>query len=103
MNRWCSAADRPTVLLIDEIDALVGDVLITVLRQLRAGYPDRPQAFPSTVVLCGVRDIRDYRIHSAAGQAIITGGSAFNIKAESLRMGDFTEREVVDTADAAHG
>ena len=95
LNRWCSAADRPTVLLIDEIDALVGDVLITVLRQLRAGYPDRPQAFPSTVVLCGVRDVRDYRIRSGATGEIITGGSAFNVKAESLRLGDFTEREVM--------
>ena len=38
--------------------------------------------------------MRDYRIHSAAEQAVITGGSAFNIKAESLRIGDFTEAEV---------
>jgi len=94
LSRWCSAADRPTILLIDEIDALVGDVLITVLRQLRAGYPNRPQAFPSTVVLCGVRDVRDYRIHSSQSQTIITGGSAFNIKAASLRLGDFTQREI---------
>lgn len=94
LTRWCSAADRPTILLIDEIDALVGDVLITVLRQLRAGYPNRPRAFPATVVLCGVRDVRDYRIQSTTGQAIITGGSAFNIKAKSLRLGDFTQQEV---------
>jgi hypothetical protein len=94
LGRWCSAADRPTVLLIDEIDALVGDVLITVLRQLRAGYPDRPAAFPQSVVLCGVRDVRDYRIHSDQQKTIITGGSAFNIKAESLRLGDFSRAEV---------
>jgi len=94
LNRWCSAADRPTILLIDEIDALVGDVLITVLRQLRAGYPDRPRAFPSTVILCGVRDVRDYRLRSGAGQEVITGGSAFNIKAVSLRLGNFRQDEV---------
>lgn len=94
LSRWCSAADRPTVLLIDEIDALVGDTLITVLRQLRAGYPNRPQAFPQSVVLCGVRDVRDYRLHSEDGKAIITGGSAFNIKAESLRLGDFNQHEM---------
>ncbi len=93
LARWCSAVDRPTILLIDEIDALVGDLLITVLRQLRAGYPDRPQAFPQSVVLCGVRDVRDYRIHSSATQEIITGGSAFNIKAASLRLGDFSQQE----------
>lgn len=94
LSRWCSTADRPTVLLIDEIDALVGDTLITVLRQLRAGYPNRPQAFPQSVVLCGVRDVRDYRLHSQDGKAVITGGSAFNIKAESLRLGDFDQREL---------
>ena len=94
LNRWCSAASQPTILFIDEIDALVGDLLITVLRQLRAGYPHRPQAFPQSVILCGVRDVRDYRIHSSQSQEIITGGSAFNIKAVSLRLGDFTQPEV---------
>jgi len=94
LNRWCSGSALPTILLIDEIDALVGDVLITVLRQLRAGYPHRPAAFPQSVILCGVRDVRDYRIHSSQSQAIITGGSAFNIKAASLRLGDFTQPEV---------
>lgn len=38
--------------------------------------------------------MRDYRIHSAGTREIITGGSAFNIKAASLRMGDFTENAV---------
>jgi ABC-type ATPase with predicted acetyltransferase domain len=41
-----------------------------------------------------VRDVRDYRIYSSEGREMITGGSAFNIKAESLRMGDFTQPEV---------
>jgi hypothetical protein len=44
--------------------------------------------------LCGVRDINDYRIHSSRENAVITGGSAFNIKAESLRLGDFIPQEV---------
>jgi hypothetical protein len=47
------------MLQIDEIDALVGDTLISVLRQLRAGYTNRPSQFPSTIVLSGVRDVRD--------------------------------------------
>ena len=94
LARWCETDPRPLVLLLDEVDSLVGDTLISLLRQLRAGYVDRPAHFPHSVVLCGVRDVRDYRIHSSAERAIITGGSAFNIKAESLRLGDFTEREV---------
>ena len=81
------------MLLIDEIDALVGDTLLSVLRQLRAGYDLRPEGFPQSVILCGVRDVRDYRIHSSAEKAIITGGSAFNVKAKSLRLGDFSPEE----------
>ncbi|MDD9988469.1 MAG: ATP-binding protein, partial [Spirochaetaceae bacterium] len=94
LTRWAQADSAPLVLLIDEIDTLIGDTLIAVLRQLRAGYPHRPHRFPQSVILCGVRDVRDYRIHSAAEKAIVTGGSAFNIKAESLRLGDFSEAEV---------
>ena len=84
---------KPLVLLLDEVDALVGDTLISLLRQIRAGYTDRPRAFPQTVILCGVRDVRDYRMTMSDGE-VITGGSAFNIKAESLRLGDFSEAEL---------
>jgi len=94
LTRWAAHSDRPLVLLVDEIDALIGDSLVAVLRQLRAGYDKRPAAFPQTVVLCGVRDVRDYRIHSARSQEIITGGSAFNIKAESIRLGNFSAADV---------
>lgn len=86
LTRWTLASDRPLVLLLDEVDALVGDALISLLRQIRTGYTQRPRAFPQTIVLCGVRDMRDYRIHTAE-QEIITGGSAFNvsIRARLLR------------------
>ena len=92
--RWSMADPRPLVLLIDEIDALVGDTLLAVLRQLRTGYVDRPDRFPHSIVLCGVRDVRDYRIHSSAEDRLVLGGSAFNIKSESLRLGDFSEQEI---------
>ncbi len=94
LARWCMADPRPLVLLIDEIDALVGDSLLSVLRQLRTGYVDRPRRFPHSIVLCGLRDVRDYRIHSSAEDRLVLGGSAFNIKSESLRLGDFSEREI---------
>ena len=94
LARWAESDARPLVLMIDEIDALVGDTLLAVLRQLRAGYPERPRRFPQSVILCGVRDVRDYRIRSSAENAIIAGGSAFNIRAESLRLGDFSRAAV---------
>ena len=92
--RWAEADPKPLVLLIDEIDALIGDTLLAVLRQLRTGYDDRPSGFPQSVILCGVRDVRDYRIRSAVENQIIAGGSAFNIKVKSLRLGDFSRCEV---------
>ena len=92
--RWAESDPRPLVLLIDEIDALVGDSLLSVLRQLRSGYGLRPGSFPHSIVLCGVRDVRDYRIHSASEGKTIAGGSAFNINAVSLRLGDFDRGEV---------
>ena len=87
LERWAEASPRPLVLLIDEIDTLVGDSLLSVLQQLRAGYPGRPARFPHSVVLCGMRDLRDYRMGPT--------GSPFNIAAESLRMGDFSREETL--------
>ncbi len=98
LSLWAAADPRPLVLLIDEIDALVGDTLLAVLRQLRAGYPMRPAAFPQSVVLCGVRDVHDYRIRSTDGKTVVAGGSAFNIKAKSLRLGDFSRAETLALA-----
>ena len=94
LTRWTELDARPLVLLIDEIDTLVGDTLISVLRQLRGRYDMRPTGFPQSVILCGVRDVRDYRIYSSREGTHVKGGSAFNIKAESLRLGDFSEGEV---------
>jgi hypothetical protein len=94
LSRWAQENDKPIVLMVDEVDALVGDTLISLLRQLREGYIGRPGIpFVHSVVLCGVRDVRDYRIHTKDHE-IITGGSAFNIKTESLRMGSFNRAEV---------
>ncbi|MDZ7759662.1 MAG: ATP-binding protein [Desulfovermiculus sp.] len=94
LSAWAEQLGKPLIIFMDEIDSLIGDSLISVLRQLRAGYTRRPQYFPQSIILCGVRDVRDYRIHSSSTKEIITGGSAFNIKAKSLRLGDFIQSEV---------
>jgi AAA+ ATPase superfamily predicted ATPase len=96
LGEWAKNSAKAIVLFIDEIDSLVGDTLISVLRQLRTGYTNRPHEFPQSLCLIGVRDVRDYRIWSEEQQAIVLGGSAFNIKAESLRLNDFTKQEVLD-------
>ena len=94
LSLWAAATTQPLVLLIDEIDTLIGDTLLAVLRQLRGGYARRPRGFPQSIVLCGVRDVRDYRIRSSDERAMVLGGSAFNISARSLRLGSFTAEEV---------
>jgi hypothetical protein len=94
LSAWSRACPLPVVLLLDEIDALMGQSLISVLRQLRAGFPDRPRAFPSSVVLCGLRDVRDYKAGSGGDAARLGTSSPFNVKVESLRLRDFTAEEV---------
>lgn len=47
LNAWSQASSHPLVLLLDEVDALVGDTLIAVLRQIRAGYTDQPRWIPA--------------------------------------------------------
>jgi len=94
LREWSKLSAKPIVLFLDEIDSLIGDTLISVLRQLRTGYIERPSAFPQSICLVGVRDVKDYKIFSEERQAIVIGGSAFNIKAESLLLSNFSLEEV---------
>lgn len=94
LHYWSHKSNKPLILFIDEIDSLVGDTLISILRQIRDGYTVRPDYFPQSICLVGVRDVRDYRIWSEADQNLILGGSAFNIKAESLTLPNFSLEQV---------
>ena len=81
------------VVLIDEIDALYNQVLISVLRQLRSGFNQRPTAFPSSVALIGLRDVRDYKV-KAGGSPYLNTPSPFNISVRSFTLRNFTAQEV---------
>lgn len=37
LTDWCKSLEKPLVLLLDEVDALYDDALISTLRQLRDG------------------------------------------------------------------
>jgi hypothetical protein len=91
---WAVACPLPLALLIDEIDTLRGDALISVLRQLRSGFSYKAQAFPDSIVLCGMRDLKDYRIAAGRDPVPSSPASPFNIIADSLRIMDFTQDEV---------
>lgn len=94
LGAWAEACPRPLVLFFDEIDALRGEGLRSVLRQLRAGYDHRPQGFPWSVVLCGLRDVRDYKIASGGDPDRIGSASPFNIKVASKRLTNFDEDDI---------
>ncbi|MFT3773399.1 MAG: AAA family ATPase [Minicystis sp.] len=94
ISAWAAACPRPLVLIFDEIDALRGQSLLAVLRQLRSGYAARPGGFASSVILCGLRDVRDYKVASGGDPNRLGTSSPFNIKVESLRVGDFDESEL---------
>ncbi|MDH6097998.1 ATP-binding protein [Anabaenopsis sp. FSS-46] len=90
---WAETAVRPLVVFIDEIDSLQNQTLITVLRQLRDGFPRRPQSFPQCVALIGMRDVRDYKVASGGSDRLNTS-SPFNIKVRSLTLSNFTFKDV---------
>ena len=94
LSAWAAACPRPLVLLLDEIDALQGRSLESVLRQLRSGFPRRPERFPWSVVLCGLRDVRDYKTAAGGDARRLGTASPFNVKVASLRMASFTAEEV---------
>jgi hypothetical protein len=93
LNRWARTSPRPLVIFIDEIDSLQDQTLISVLRQLRDGYPRRPQGFPHSLGLIGMRDVRDYKVKSGGSDRLNTA-SPFNIKVESLTLGNFSCEDV---------
>jgi hypothetical protein len=93
LQAWAQVCPRPLVVLIDEIDSLQNQALISFLRQLRDGYPNRPQNFPMTIGLIGMRDVRDYKIASGGSERLNTA-SPFNIKVRSLTMRNFNLTEV---------
>jgi hypothetical protein len=94
LSAWAVSCPRPLVLLFDEIDALRGDSLRSVLSQLRAGFVARGRGFPWSVVLCGLRDVRDYRMAAGADPDRIGSSSPFNVKTKSIRLGSFDRDEV---------
>jgi len=82
------------VLFLDEIDALLDESLLTVLRQLRAGYFNRPTGFPQSMALIGLRDVRDYKIKLRPEAESAGTSSPFNVKVRSIRLRDFNAEEV---------
>ncbi|NJL09581.1 MAG: ATP-binding protein, partial [Calothrix sp. SM1_7_51] len=111
LRAWAQNCKRPVVLLIDEIDSLENETLISFLRQLREGYRGRPKNFPQSIGLIGLRDVRDYKYASGGSETVAGVGlgsgkllnpkgerlntsSPFNIKVGSFTLRNFNAAEV---------
>jgi hypothetical protein len=82
LTRLAELDPRPLLLLLDEVDGLVGAGMVSFLTQLRQGYIARSQQpFPASVVLVGQRQVRDYN---------------FNVSAAATTLDAFTEPEVTE-------
>ena len=95
MKNWAVlCAPKPLVVLFDEVDVLEGPAMISFLRQLRGGFASRGVGtFPTSVALVGMRDLRDYLVHSKDGIPI-NPGSPFNIKEDSITIGNFGRADI---------
>ncbi len=97
LSAVCELSTKPVVLLFDEADGLVGAAMVSFLSQLRALYLSRRVApAPASVVLVGMRAIRDYTLSLDDRRAVTWLGttSPFNVTAELLTLASFTSDEV---------
>jgi len=94
LNQWANKNPKPIVLFIDEADSIHDTLFLSLLYQLRSGYELRPRAFPQSIALVGLRDVRDYKIRIRPESESLGKSSPFNIKSESLTMSNFTCEEI---------
>ncbi|MFG1977484.1 ATP-binding protein, partial [Nonomuraea fuscirosea] len=83
LSAWCRRVPHRVVLFLDEIDALQGESMASILSQFRHGHNRRSKGypFPASMVLCGLRDLRDYKIASGGAPDRHNAASPFNILA----------------------
>ncbi|MFC7106279.1 ATP-binding protein [Nonomuraea rubra] len=73
LSEWCRRCPRRVVLFLDEIDALQGDSLVSILSQLRDGHNARPEEsrFPHPWCCAGCATCvttRSHRVGKPAGR-----------------------------------
>jgi hypothetical protein len=99
LGALCAASARPLVVLFDEADVLTGAAMVSFLTQLRTLYLARKeQPAPSSIVLAGVRAVRDYPLATEDRRAVAWLGTAspFNVTVESIGLAPFTSGEVAE-------
>lgn len=94
LEYWSENSAKPLVIFFDEFDGLVEQSLIYLLKLLRTGFPNRPEHFPQTVCLIGVRNLKDYKLQSTNEKERGVLLSPFNIIANALVLKNFTREQV---------
>ena len=89
------AVGKPVAVFFDEADCLVGDALISFLRQLRDGYVNRKMIpFPRSVALVGMLNVRDYKAQLHPDGQSLGQISPFNIVRKDILIPNFTETDI---------
>ena len=95
LHNWAKLVEpKPLIVLFDEVDVLIDGTVLSFLSQLRDGFASRGVGtFPISVVLVGMRDLRDY-ITASKGGIPPNPGSPFNIKEDSAQLSNFSRDDV---------
>lgn len=97
LTAYCRTLSKPLVIFFDEADCMENRALISFLRQLRNGYVTRGRTpFVRSVVLTGMRNLRDYKAIIRPDAETLGGLSPFNIIAESFNLRNFTKAEITE-------
>jgi hypothetical protein len=101
LHELSARGPRPLVVLFDEADRLVGEVMVSFLTQLRAGYIDRSSTpFPHSIALVGMREVRDYVLDADEQRdeqrdvRWLGTASPFNVSAEAATLSMFSPEDV---------
>ncbi len=95
MSQWCEEAEKPIVLMVDEVDSASNNqVFLDFLAQLRSYYIDRDEmpVFQS-VILAGVYDIKNLK-RKFVLEDTHKRNSPWNIAADFLVDMSFSEQEI---------
>jgi phosphoribosyl-ATP pyrophosphohydrolase len=89
-TEWTSASGLPLVVVLDEVDTLARAPFVSLLAQIRSSFERRGRTFPASIVLAGMRSLRDHDV-ALGGDG---SGSPFNI-VRDIVVKNFTRDEVV--------
>ena len=91
----CRNVEKPVVIFFDNMDALSGDFLFYVLRQIRSRFDQRPDLFPSSMVFSGIYGKSDYNsVKNLSFQ--IVNAVPFNIITTTFTLSNFSKEEVIN-------